>query len=174
MSKLNQALSLEPVPVTGTGTCTILDNITQSTIPKSPKYKLDQHLIGYAANVICLLKNLTCPVIVFNAVTTHPYPILVYDAIRNVSCDLKSSDIVYENENIYKDFDEVYHDACLMDFLRSFTGRGVSTEKIRSFGVKPFHSLSPYVSKCNKSKNAPPLTTKNWTRWSVQRGDEVE
>ena len=114
-------------------------------------------------NISCLLKNLTCQVIVLNAVTTHPYPILVYDAIRNVSCDLKSSDIVYENENIYKD-------ACLMDFLRSSTGRGVSTEKIRNFGVKPFHSLSPYVSKCNKSKNAPPLTTKNWTRWSVRKG----
>lgn len=54
-------------------------------------------------NITYHLKNLICQTIALNVNITIQY---FFDAIRNNACDLKSSDIIYDRDGVYKDFDE--------------------------------------------------------------------
>ena len=111
-------------------------NVLQPIIPESAKYKLNQHLVGNATKHYLSLKELDLSI---HCLKCGYYPpILVFDAIRNISCDLKSGDIIYDKENIYKNVDDLYHDACLVDVLRGSVGKNVSAHTLKQFGVKPY------------------------------------
>ena len=101
---------------------------------------------------------------------------LIFDTIRNVACDMKAEDVIYDETRRYNDFDELYVDACLIDVLNGLVGRKVKAADLKKHGVKTYFSLPPYVNSTNLSDNTVKSTRKFGTQNvdQTERGDEVE
>ena len=133
--------------------------LLQDGIDPQSGYKLDVHHVGAAVKHYMSLKDLQG----FNGdcirCGSHP-PILIFDAIRKINCDLKAEEVTYDESGGYNSFSDFYEDCCKSHLLKGMVSKkSVTKADLDMHGIKKYSSLPCFISKSNKVA-APPMSTR--------------
>ena len=70
--------------------------------------------------------------------------ILIMDGIRKIHTDLNPKDVLYDRDNDYLLFDDLYKDCCEVHLLKGkLPKKGLAKSDLENYGIKNFSSLPP-------------------------------